>query len=253
MDHLIISGGGINGISFIGCLCYLHDNNLLSDLKKITGSSIGSIIGLLYQVGYDPIEMKDIFESYSWKGLIDPDFNILTDNYSGIIKGKKIIDILSLLLEKKGLDCMITMKEFYEKTNIEFFITGVNCNTKKTEYFSYIDYPDMFLLKAIRISISIPLIFKSVIYNDNIFIDGSILEKLPLEKCIKEEKNFIISYKRKQGNGIINNLSLLLQYDNTDCDYPIIKFEEISYSDNFTSVLLNCFIKTREILRQKII
>ena len=53
MNDLFIGGGGIDGISFVGALEYIHQNKLL-DLKRFYGCSIGSLIGVLYISGFSP-------------------------------------------------------------------------------------------------------------------------------------------------------------------------------------------------------
>ena len=58
MNDLHIGGGGFSGIMFVGILEYLHENRLL-DIKNFHGTSIGSLIGILYISGMKP---KDIIK-----------------------------------------------------------------------------------------------------------------------------------------------------------------------------------------------
>jgi NTE family protein len=55
---LVLSGGGARGISYIGVLRVLEENEIPIDY--ITGTSIGGVVGGLYAAGYSPDEMEAI-------------------------------------------------------------------------------------------------------------------------------------------------------------------------------------------------
>ena len=73
---LVLSGGGAKGLSHIGVIKALEENNIPIDY--ICGTSIGAIVGGLYAIGYSPDEMVGLFKSRefeSWyKGEPEPDF-----------------------------------------------------------------------------------------------------------------------------------------------------------------------------------
>ena len=72
---LVLSGGGAKGITHIGIIQALEENNIPIDY--ITGTSIGAIIGALYAMGYTPQEMLNLIGSKEFKqcysGEIDED------------------------------------------------------------------------------------------------------------------------------------------------------------------------------------
>ena len=65
INTLILSGGGVKGIAYIGALKYLDELKTKEDLKvdiniqEILGVSVGSIVGLLYILGYTYDELVD--------------------------------------------------------------------------------------------------------------------------------------------------------------------------------------------------
>ena len=65
---LVLSGGGARGISQIGVLRELENRNVQIDY--IIGTSIGSVIGGLYSVGYSPDEIEEIMLSADWEDLL---------------------------------------------------------------------------------------------------------------------------------------------------------------------------------------
>ncbi|MEF9931723.1 MAG: patatin-like phospholipase family protein, partial [Bacteroidales bacterium] len=66
-------GGGAKGLSHIGVIKALEENNIPIDY--ICGTSMGAIIGGLYSIGYSPDEMLALFRSpefESWyKGMTE--------------------------------------------------------------------------------------------------------------------------------------------------------------------------------------
>jgi hypothetical protein len=87
-NAIVLSGGGIKGFGTLGGIQYLLDNNLLSDLKYYSGTSIGSIICYFLAIGYTPIEM--IIYIISNKVFDIPDANIDSfKNYVDPRTGKK--------------------------------------------------------------------------------------------------------------------------------------------------------------------
>ena len=64
---LVLSGGGAKGLAHIGVLKALEENNIPIDY--VTGTSMGSIIGALYALGYTTDEMSELFHSekfFNW-------------------------------------------------------------------------------------------------------------------------------------------------------------------------------------------
>ena len=62
---LVLSGGGAKGLTHIGIIRALEENNIPIDY--ITGTSMGAIIGSLYAMGYSPDEMEDLLKSEEFK------------------------------------------------------------------------------------------------------------------------------------------------------------------------------------------
>ena len=81
MNDLFIGGGGIDGISFIGALEYLHQHKLL-DLKRFHGSSIGSMIGIMYISGICPTQILSELIKFDISELIKYDFSKIESNKS---------------------------------------------------------------------------------------------------------------------------------------------------------------------------
>ena len=75
-EGLVLSGGGAKGMTHIGIIRALEENNIPIDY--ITGTSMGAIIGSLYAMGYSPDDMEALLRSEDFKrwysGQVEPEY-----------------------------------------------------------------------------------------------------------------------------------------------------------------------------------
>ena len=185
LKNLVIAGGAIKGISYIGVFKALKELQLLNNIENICGVSAGSIAGLclFLEMTYTSIE-KIVFEIMDYDNIVSNkniDIINILDSY-GIESGENIIKILGIILEKKtkNKNCtFLDLKDLYPSK--KFIVVGTNLSDNKTEYFSIDNTPDMKVIHAIRISLSLPLIFTSVTHNSDIYVDGGISCNFPMD------------------------------------------------------------------------
>ena len=102
-----------------------------------------------------------------------------------------MILLLKKLLNAKGYDSEISFKNFFKKTKINLIVTGSCINDKKVYYFSHTSFPDMKVLEAVRISISVPIIFTPCIFEGKIFVDGGCIDNFPIQLFLDTIENVI--------------------------------------------------------------
>ncbi|NGX53060.1 MAG: hypothetical protein KR126chlam5_01367 [Candidatus Anoxychlamydiales bacterium] len=81
LENLVLEGGGVKGIAYVGALKELESLNALSDLKRVAGTSAGAITATFIALGYDIDEIQAI--------LFETDFSQFLDYY---ISEEKIIN-----------------------------------------------------------------------------------------------------------------------------------------------------------------
>jgi NTE family protein len=186
IDTLICAGGGVKCIGTIGALKVLDEQGILKTITKYAGTSAGSIIITLLNIGYTPQEIYDtVFcqtNSIVQDSLLRLPYNLIA-NY-GMYSGDKMVVYLGTLFEKKGFDKNITLNDLQKKTNKTLVITATSLNTRNTYFFNHYTFPDVKVIDAVRMSMSIPFYFTSVNYKiDGVshrFVDGGILNNFPL-------------------------------------------------------------------------
>jgi predicted acylesterase/phospholipase RssA len=243
IDTLCFSSGGIQGLIFISALKYLIDNKYinLDNIKNYLGTSAGAIFSFLLIIGYTSDELILFFLNYDYKKL-EPTIDLISieENY-GLDNGQQIIELLSEFCEKKLNVKDLTFLELYNITNKKFMINTTNFNTGKEVILNHELTPDLSVLKGIRMSISIPIIYTPVLYNDEYYVDGALSNSILIKYCNpKSTVGFFIDGQQYNNlksfqDIIIGSLVILTNKTKIDDTYKVIKFK----IDNTTFIPLN--------------
>ena len=195
---LILSGGSFKGFAYIGVLKALKKLNLLNDLNIFIGTSVGSIFSLLLSLNSCIEEIEEFINKINFNQLMNFNIKNLYCNY-GLNDGSTIINLLISFLNKKNFNQNLTFKELYERTNNILIINSSNITKKINEVFDYLLTPDMEILKAVRMSISVPFIFSPVKFNNCLYVDGGIINSFMYIWAIKNR------YKKDNIIGVLLN------------------------------------------------
>lgn len=179
IDTLVLSGGGVKGLYYIGILKRFEELNIINNITTIAGTSIGAFFGSLILIGYTSQELTEFVSLFNLSNIKKTSLGNFF-SYFGIDDGNNLELILEKMFDLKGFHKTITFKELHEKTNKELIITGVCINEKNCHYFSHKQTPNMSVLKSIRISTSVPLYFTPVSYNDKLWVDGCVIDNYPI-------------------------------------------------------------------------
>jgi predicted patatin/cPLA2 family phospholipase len=177
-NELIISSGGNKGISLLGALNEFSKTYPLYNFKYLTGCSIGSIICLLLILNYTLTEINEILFKINFGDFQECKLINLIEK-SGLDEGIKFTNFLKALFLNKDIAFNITFIDLFIKTNIIFTISVVNITNGKVEYYNHLSQPDMSVLLCVRMSANIPLLFSPVLYNNNYYVDGALLDPFP--------------------------------------------------------------------------
>ena len=182
--NLVLSGGSIKGVAYIGCIRFLEESGIIHQFKNLIGSSVGSIVCLLICLGISCTEMtqfmKKLFSDYHTSTPnVDNIINIF--NTMGLDDGSLIMKHIVELLHTKYNLFDITFIDLAKRSGKNLVVCGTNLTTAASIYFNVDTYPNMSVLKAIRISISIPFIFTPVLYENAIYADAALFNNFPID------------------------------------------------------------------------
>ena len=213
IKNLILSSGGVNGYFFVGGFKYLIENNLLNNLENILGTSAGSIFGFLYLLDFkidEIIELVTKMEPNHLLNITGESILSFFDTY-GFDSGEKFIKILRIICKRKLNNPNITFKELYQLTNITFNVAALNVSKRKMVYFSHTSNPDMEVVMAIRMSASIPILFKPINYESNFYTDGGALDPCSLDFFKNSRETLALMICVRKNKSINNFKEYLLQ------------------------------------------
>lgn len=227
---LILSGGGVSGITHLGAIKYLEEKELI-DIDTYICTSVGSIIGSLLSVGYNAQELYGFIYNFDMSILRNIDFSNLLFRY-GLDNGNNLTIFIKKLLSYKTGNENITFMELYKKFNKKLIITATCLNENKISYFSYKNEPNMCVYKAVRMSISIPFLFTNVEYKNKIYVDGGIINNYPIEETEDIDSTIGINLDNCSRYDNINNLeSYIMSIFN--CLFQKPNFDKYKYNTIF--------------------
>jgi predicted acylesterase/phospholipase RssA len=232
-DTLILSGGGLLGLSTLGALNIIFEEYKQSSFRRIAGTSVGALIGLLLCIK-SPADIYEIMLNQNLFNEDNIDFSEYIENF-GFVKHDLIKQELYKYFPKD-----ITFMQLVKITNIDLRIVGTNISTEQGEIFSYNETPNMCVIDAVCISLTVPFVFQKYTYNNNVYVDGCLTINYPWDVFSVNSKNKIgiqvhstsvdetsmdlLSFSQKVVSLLLNNVNTNKQDSlNINVNYPFLK------------------------------
>ena len=189
---VVLSGGGAKGMAHIGALKVIERAGIPVDI--ITGTSMGSLVGGLYAIGYDAAALDSLVRVQDWTYLLTDMDNLsrqslidrkkrntyflsrgitggkVTEGALGVIKGRNI----EMLLQRLCMGYTDSMN--FNRLPIPFACVA----TDITDYTEY-DFHSGRLPQAMRASMAIPAVFTPVRLGDRVLVDGGMRNNYPVD------------------------------------------------------------------------
>ena len=269
---VVLSGGGAKGMAHIGVLKVLERAGIPVDV--ITGTSMGSIIGGLYAIGYNAGSLDSVVRRQDWSYVITDKEDLrnlsLSDRSKrftyvfstalslrreasdgGIIKGKNLAELFGQLCAgyTDSLD-------FSRDLKIPFACVATNIIDN-----SEVDFHSGRLPQAMRASMAIPAAFAPVRLGDMVLVDGGLKNNYPADIARQMGADIIIGVtvqdKPKTADEIKGTLGVLGQIVDVNCKNKVeenlaltdlhLQVNTTGYNTaSFTSVAIDTLIRRGE-------
>lgn len=230
---VVLSGGGAKGMAHIGALKVIERAGLPIDI--ITGTSMGSIVGGLYAIGYNASVLDSVVRVQDWSYVISDRENMKEQTIAdrrrqntyfytmgltlgkrnetdgGIIKGKNLAELFYKLCEgyTDSLD-------FSRDLPIPFACVATNIIDN-----SEIDFHSGRLPQAMRASMAIPAAFSPVRMGDKVLVDGGLRNNYPADIARQMGADIIIGVTvqgaPKVADDMGSTMSILSQIIDVNC------------------------------------
>lgn len=200
---VVLSGGGAKGFAHIGVLKVLEEEGIPVDI--IVGTSIGSLVGGIYAMGYSADEIYNIAKAQKWDVLLTDDVprtflskndQLLRQRYllslavdsskkiglpQGLIKGQNVMNLFC------GVAGNVPGNADFSRLPIPFACVAADLETGEEVVMT-----DGFLPTAMFSSMAIPALFQSAERNGRLLIDGGVVNNFPADVAKRMGADIII-------------------------------------------------------------
>jgi NTE family protein len=210
---LVLEGGGVKGIALVGAVSVLEEHGY--EFNRIAGTSAGSIVGALLAAGMPTAEMVEIMRSIDYTRFEDKGpkgrlpggrlHALLTEQ--GIYEGTYLKKWLAEILERRGVRTFNDLRysdsgnTLLPEQRYRLVVMASDVSTGRLRRLPW-DYPalgfepgDVPVVDAVRISMSIPFVYKPVRLRNPTtleelwMVDGGLLSNFPVEIFDREHGN----------------------------------------------------------------
>jgi NTE family protein len=223
---VVLGGGGAKGASHIGVLKYIEDMGIPVDY--VAGTSMGSIIGGFYALGYTPDELTQLIASMDWSEYIgnkidrsmmseemrqrnstlllqvpfsheslldhDPNSKFISQLPSAYVNNSSLINLFNDL-------CVGYQEEMdFNDLPIPFSCVATDMITGKEVVLRSGSVPT-----AMRASMAIPGVFSPVTIGDKVLVDGGLVNNFPADVLREMGADIIIGVEVTSTKGVTEN------------------------------------------------
>ena len=170
---LVLGSGGARGTAHIGVIRELIKQGY--EISSISGASMGALVGGVYASG-----KLDEYESWLCSLSRINMFNLVdfTLSKKGIIKADKVLRKIQTFIPDQNI----------EDLPIKFAAVTTDLSKNKEVVLT-----EGSLFEAIRASISIPLVITPLVKNETLFVDGGVLNPVPVNRVFRQEGDILIA------------------------------------------------------------
>lgn len=196
--NLVFEGGGVKGIAYVGALQVLQARDLLARVENVGGASAGAITAALVAVGTTAEELNAVLGSTDFASFMDGKGWVIRDaarlfNHYGVHPGdvfeqwcrQQIGSITQRTLGEARPDITFAQLEALAEREPgrfrKLYVVTTNLTSQLPEVFSAKTRPDVPLYRAVRMSMSIPLFFEAVPFEQGLYVDGGVSWNYPID------------------------------------------------------------------------
>ena len=208
---VVLGGGGAKGAAHIGVLKYMEEIGI--PVSYVSGTSIGSIIGGLYSLGYSPDEMAELIANIDWSFYMsnsvgrkyqstssrlnadtylfkvpfgtgnfeERSSNFLSTLPSGVINGASLTNLFNSL--SVGYQDSMDFNDY----PIPFACVATDILNGDSVVFHSGEFST-----ALRSSMAIPGVFSPVQWNGHLLADGGLKDNFPVDVCKQMGADIVI-------------------------------------------------------------
>ena len=181
---LVLSGGMVKGAYQIGVLEALQEFGKREDIACISTASVGTMAAYAYE--------QDRLDEFKDLWLDTEQFNIRSFLRSSV-KRSNILDKASKLVKN------------HRKISTDFYTTCLDINKMKLDYVNLKNVDENLMEDYLKASISFPPVYKAIDISNTKYIDGAVIDNIPVNPLAKYDLDYIIVVHFDKDNYVYKN------------------------------------------------
>lgn len=207
---VVLCGGGAMGTIHIGALKVLEEAGMPIDM--VTGTSMGSIIGGMYAVGYDAADIEEIINSMDWGDILRDRLSMRNQTLAEREKQNIYLFDYRIFLDKsqdtlaggfiRGINVEKTLRHFLrqpEDIDFKSLPRPFGCIATDLITDSQVVLDHGSLARSIRASMAVPGVFAPVRMDPYILVDGGTKNNFPADLARKMGADIVIGIRTDLG------------------------------------------------------
>lgn len=181
---VVLGGGGMKGLAHIGALKALYRHGIVPD--EYVGTSVGSYIAALAAGGLSPEHIEEIGVSIRRKDILDYDWLGMIcrpGRARSLYRGKALHDFFRRTLPI----------DRWDQLRRPLYVTSVDLGSMQEVVWGMPGYREIPVHDCVMASCSIPGIYPPKKINDYHFVDGSLVDVLPVKIPVYTKADLIIA------------------------------------------------------------
>jgi predicted acylesterase/phospholipase RssA len=185
MDACVVSGGGVRGVALLGAAGALQDLGFLGRCRTFVGTSSGALVCTVLATGSDPRGAMEVIARNPYK----PDFDLgglAARMRFGLDTGKNFEAWVCGVVGRGRLSPKTTFEDIRRQYGSELVVVATDVSARKAVYFGPRTHPGMRVVKALRMSCSVPILFSAVEWQGRVYADGALVDNFALQHAVGE-------------------------------------------------------------------
>lgn len=185
-ENLCFEGGGVKGFAYCGSIKALEELNILQNITRFSGASIGAFFAVMLASGFtadEILEHKHDIDFSKLKSSCCTPSIFKKIKFFGLHSLSVIENQIKKILRLK-INTNITFKELFLKTGKELVIVACCLNKQREVYFHHEKFPTVKVVDALMCSMSLPFVFQprkhDYLGSLDYYVDGGVTDNYPI-------------------------------------------------------------------------
>ena len=191
-ENLVFEGGGIKGIAYAGAISVLEEKGIMPGINRVAGTSAGAITATFLALGASGAQIEQILHDTQFTTFEDASLGLVRNTWRllhryGWYKGDAFSAWAKKQIAMLGGDGDITFAELASRAKEQpgkyrdLYMIGTDLSAQHPTVYSPEHTPGMPIRQALRISMSLPLVFASITEDHDVRVDGGLSWNYPID------------------------------------------------------------------------